>query len=232
MPNHRLRSLYRRRGTGAVNLVLHGHWRSSAAYRVRIALNLKGLDFAQVPHDLRGGEQHAPAYVAIAPQARVPSLETDAGVLTQSLAIIEWLDEAHPLPPLLPADPTDRAVVRAMAQLVACDIHPLNNLSVLQWLRKELGANKDEVTRWTAQWITQGFAALEVMISRHGGVFAFGDAPTLADCCLVPQLYSARRFGVDLREFPRTVAAGDACAALPACVAADPAAQPDADVTH
>ena len=212
-----------------MSLVLHGYWRSSAAYRVRIALNLKGLNYAQVTHDLRTGAQRAPAYVGIAPQGRVPALETDDGVLTQSLAIMEWLDEVYPLPPLLPPDPTDRAVVRAMAQLVACDIHPLNNLPVLQWLRSQFNADEDAISGWIAHWIKQGFAALEVKISRHGGVFAFGDRPTLADCCLVPQLYSAQRFGVDLQEFPKIVAVGEACTAMQACVEAGPSAQPDAD---
>jgi len=212
-----------------VSLILHGYWRSSAAYRVRLALNLKGLDYAQVTHDLRAGAQRAPAYVSIAPQGRVPALETDGSVLTQSLAIMEWLDEMYPLPPLLPADPTDRAVVRAMAQLVACDIHPLNNLPILQWLRTQLNVGEDAVSDWIAHWITQGFAALEVMICRHGGIFAFGDTPTLADCCLVPQLYSAQRYGVDLRDFPQIVAVGEACTALQPCLEAAPTAQPDAD---
>lgn len=212
-----------------MSLVLHGYWRSSAAYRVRIALNLKGLEYAQITHDLRTSAQHAPAYRDMSPQGRVPVLDADGLRLTQSLAIMEWLDEAHPRPPLLPDDPADRAVVRAMAQVIASDIHPLNNLSVLQWLRGEAGADDDTVNAWMRHWITQGFAALELLVARRGGTFAFGEAPTLADCCLVPQLYSARRFNVDLQAFPRLLAVGDACAALPPFAAAEPARQPDAD---
>jgi len=209
--------------------VLHGYWRSGTSYRVRIALNLKGLDHAQATHDLRTGEQRSDAYRALNPQGLVPALETDSAVLTQSLAILEWLEERHPEPPLLPTGAEDRAIVRAMAALIACDVHPLNNLRVLDALRKDFGAEDAAVKRWIARWIGDGFAALEVMIARRGCGFAWGDAPTIADCCLVPQVYSAERFGVDLSPYPAIVAAADRARALPAFAAAHPDRQPDAD---
>lgn len=210
-------------------LVLHNYWRSSASYRVRIALNLKGLDYAQVTHDLRTGAQRAPGYKALNPQGMVPALEADGAVLTQSPAILEWLEERYPAPALLPADADSRAVVRAMAALIACDIHPLNNLRVLSALRETFAATPEQVSGWIARWISDGFAALEDMIARHGGRFAFGDTPTLADCCLVPQVYSAERFGVDLAPYPRLRAAVEAALTLPAVATAHPARQPDAD---
>jgi len=206
-----------------MNLTLHGYWRSGAAWRVRIALGLKGLDYTAVPHDLRIGAQASPAYLALAPQGLVPALEADGAVLTQSLAIMEWLE------PLLPTDALARAHVRAMAGAIACDIHPLNNLRVLQSLRHDLGADKAQIAAWEARWITTGFAALEASVARHGGRFAFGDTPTLADCCLIPQIGSARRFGVDLAAFPRLVAVDAHCATLNPFRAAAPAAQSDAD---
>ncbi|GGY91717.1 maleylacetoacetate isomerase [Novosphingobium colocasiae] len=211
-----------------MSLVLHGYWRSSAAYRVRIALALKGLEYQPVSHDLRGGAQHAPAYRALAPQALVPALEADGQVLTQSLAILEWLEETHPAPALLPAGAGERAIVRAMALCVACDIHPLNNLRVLQVLKHDLGLDEAARDRWVARWIGEGFAALETMVARHGGQYCFGDEPGLADCCLVPQIYNARRFGVDLEPYPRLVAIDGACQALAAFAAAAPENQPDA----
>jgi maleylpyruvate isomerase len=213
----------------AMSLRLHGYWRSTASYRVRIGLNLKGLDYQQAPHDLRVGDQRDPAYLALAPQGLVPALETDGSVFTQSLAILEWLDERFPEPPLLPADPDARAVVRGIAALIACDIHPLNNLRVLSALRSDLFARQAQVDAWIARWIGEGFAALEQLIGRHGGDFAFGDAPTLADCCLVPQVYSAERFKVDLAAFPRIRAVAARANALEAFAAAHPARQPDAD---
>lgn len=212
-----------------MTLVLHDYWRSSASYRVRIALNLKALDYAQVAHDLRTGAQRDAAYLAIAPQGRVPALEADGIVLNQSLAIVEWLEETHPLPRLLPEDPADRAVVRAMATLVACDIHPLNNLPVLQLLRTDMGASEEALNAWIARWISQGFAALERMVNLHGGAFTFGDSPTMADCCLIPQVYSARRFGVDLQAYPRIIAVHDRCMNISAFSDAEPSNQPDAD---
>ena len=211
-------------------ITLHGYWRSTASYRVRIALNLKGADYDQVFHDLRRGEQREAAYRAIAPQGLVPALETDGGVLTQSLAILEWADEQWPRPPLLPADPHGRSVVRAMAALVATDIHPLNNLRVLQALRGTFGASEGQINDWIARWTTDGFEALESLIARYGGPFAYGDQPGLADCLLVPQVYSADRFKVDLSGFPLIRRAASSAAALPAFAAAHPSAQPDADV--
>ena len=211
-----------------MSLVLHTYWRSGAAWRVRIALALKGIAAAQVPHDLRLGEQALPAYRAIQPQGLVPALDTGAGVLTQSLAILEWLEEVYPDPPLLPADPVRRAQVRAIAQTIACDIHPLHNLRVLQALRQSFGADEAQVERWIARWIGDGLAALEPRVAAHGGPFAFGDAPTLAECCLVPQIYAARRFSVDLAPFPRLVAIDARCADLPAFQAAHPDCQADA----
>lgn len=208
---------------------LHGYWRSSAAYRVRIGLNLKGLVYEQQSYDLRVGAHRQEAFLALAPQGLVPALATDEGVFVQSTAILEWLEEYAPLPPLLPADRPGRAVVRAMAALVACDIHPLNNLRVLSALRTDLKADSDEVSAWIARWVNQGFGGLEPMIARHGAGFAHGDQPTLADCFLVPQVYSAERFKVDLAPFPHIVAAAERARAHPAFRAAHPDAQPDAD---
>lgn len=207
-------------------LTLHGYWRSSAAYRVRIALNLKGLAYDQVTYDLRQKAEKAEAYAALNPQKLVPALRIDDGAtLTQSPAILEWLEETYPEPRLLPENRIDRAHVRAMAAVVACDIHPVNNLRILNSLR-EIGASDDQVNAWVARWIDDGFDALEAMIS---GRFCFGDAPTLADCCLVPQVYNARRFKLDLARWPRIRAVAETCDALPAFAAARPEAQPDAD---
>ncbi|HEY4546420.1 MAG TPA: maleylacetoacetate isomerase [Pedomonas sp.] len=210
-------------------LTLHSYWRSSASYRVRIALNLKGLDYAQVTHDLRTGAHEASAYAALNPQQMVPALETDGGVIAQSLAILEWLEERYPEPSLLPGSAQDRAVVRAMAATIACDIHPLNNLRILKSLRQDLNATPEQINAWAQRWIRQGFAALEAMIARHDGTYAFGDTPTLADCCLVPQVYSAERFETDLTPYPRLMAAVRAAQGLPAVAAAHPTEQPDAD---
>lgn len=212
-----------------MTLRLHGYWRSSAAYRVRLALALKELDYDQHPHDLRTGAQGAPDYLALNPQGLVPALETDDGVLVQSPAILEWLEESHPRPPLLPTAARDRAVVRAMAATISCDVHSLNNLRVLQRLRGELGADAEQVKAWIGHWIATSFVALEVMITRHGAEFAFGDAPTLADCYLVPQVYSAERFAVDLSSYPHLTRAAATLRALPQAAAAHPDAQPDAD---
>jgi maleylpyruvate isomerase len=210
-------------------LVLHSYWRSSAAYRVRIGLNLKGVAYAQVTHDLRTDAHRAADYLALDPQGLVPTLETSDGVLTQSLAILEWLEERHPDPPLLPKTPGARAIVRGMAQIVAADIHPLNNLRVLGVLRRDLGASEVQTQAWIHKWIADGFAALETLIAAHGGEFSFGDAPTLADCALVPQVYNAGRFGADLAPYPSLMRVARAAAALPAFAEAHPSRQPDAD---
>ncbi|RZJ02788.1 MAG: maleylacetoacetate isomerase [Brevundimonas sp.] len=210
-------------------MILHGYWRSGAAYRTRIALNLKGLAYEQRGHDLRTGGQKDPAYVALNPQGMVPALEVDGAVLTQSPAILEWLEEAHPEPPLLPRALADRAHVRAMAALVACDIHPLNNLRVGKALRESFGADQAAVDAWAGRWITPGFEALETLVSQHGAGWSFGDTPTLADCFLIPQIYSARRFNVALDGFPRLLAVNERAAEHPAFAAAHPDRQPDAD---
>ncbi|WP_445190864.1 maleylacetoacetate isomerase [Sphingomonas sp. Tas61C01] len=209
-------------------MILHGYWRSSAAYRVRIALALKGVTYGQATHDLRTGEQGAAAYRALNPRGLVPALETGDGVIVQSPAILEWIEERFPTPALLPAGADDRAAVRAMIAIVACDIHPLNNLRVQTMLRRDLGADDAAVSAWIARWIGDGFAALETLIARHGSGFAFGDAPGLADCVLVPQVYSAERFAVDLAPYPALMAAADRARGLDAFQQAHPDRQPDA----
>ena len=210
-------------------MILHGYWRSGAAYRVRIALALKGVAYEQVNHDLRTGAHAADAYAALNAQHLVPTLVDGDTVLTQSGAIIEWLDETHPEPALLPPDAGGRAIVRSMAAIIGADTHPLHNLRVLTALRDDLGADDAAVQAWIARWIGAGFAALEPLIARRGAGFAYGDAPTIADCFLVPQLFSAERFAVDLAPYPALVAAGERARALAAVAAAHPSRQPDAD---
>jgi maleylacetoacetate isomerase len=213
-------------------LTLFGYWRSSAAYRVRIGLNLKGVAYAQVPvHLVRdGGEQHHDDYIALNPQQLVPALQHGQRVLTQSLAILEYLDEVFPQPALLPFDSAGRARVRSLAQLVACDIHPLNNLRVMQYLDATLQAPPAARNAWTLHWMQAGFEAMEAMLAGadETGSFCHGDQPGLADCCLVPQLYNARRFELDLTPFPTLRRIEMACLALPAFDAARPERQPDA----
>jgi maleylacetoacetate isomerase len=214
-------------------LRLYTYWRSSAAYRVRIVLALKGLAYESVPrHLLRaGGEQRRADYLATNPQGLVPALEHDGCVVTQSLAICEYLEEICPQPPLLPADPRGRAAVRAMALAIACDIHPLNNLRVQQYLRAELGQDDEGVTRWSRHWIARGFQALEQLVSRNSadGRHCFGATVTLADAFLVPQLYNARRAQLDLAPYPGLLAVAQHLESLPAFAAARPEAQPDAE---
>jgi maleylacetoacetate isomerase/maleylpyruvate isomerase len=210
-----------------MQLTLHSAWRSSAAYRVRIGLNLKGLAYDIAPVNLVANQHQAPAFAALNPQRLLPALEVGGRTLTQSLAILEWLDETVPQPALLPADPFDRAVVRSMAQIVASDIHPVNNLLILRALT-DLGVDEPGREAWIGRWITDGFSALETLVARHGGDYAFGDTPTLADCCLVPQVYNAERFRTDLAPFPAIRAVAERARAHPAFAAAHPNQQPDA----
>ena len=212
-------------------LKLYTYFRSSAAYRVRIALNLKGLPYESVPvHLLRdGGEQHAPDYAQLNPAELVPTLVDGEHSLGQSLAIIEYLDEVHPSPPLLPGNALARARIRALAQSIACDMHPLNNLRVLQYLAREHQLDEAAKAMWVRHWITLGFTALEAQLQHAStGVFCHGDTPTLADCCLVPQMFHARRFDTPLEGFPTLCRIEAACLALDAFQRAAPEAQADA----
>ena len=214
---------------------LYSYFRSSAAYRVRIALNLKGIAYDTIPIHLvkDGGHNKRPEFRAVNPQMRVPVLVTPAGdTLTQSLAIIEYLEETHPQPALLPKDPVARAKVRALAELVACDIHPLNNTSPLRYLKHSMGQEQSAIDAWYHHWVVSGFEALEAMIehvSPLSGPYLCGNEVTLADLCLVPQVYNARRLKVPLEKFPKIVAADIACLALSAFDKARPENQPDAE---
>ena len=212
---------------------LYTFFRSSASYRVRIALNMKSLAYEQMPIHLRrgGGEQLGATYKAINPQALVPTIDDNGKILTQSLAIIEYLEETHPNPPLLPANPADRALVRSMAMIVACEVHPIQNLRVLNFVKKEYNQTDAQVNRWAQHWIDLGLTALELMIlaQSNRGNFCFGDAPTLADICLIPQLGNARRYGCDLSKYPKILAIEKTCMALPAFANAAPEKQPDAE---
>lgn len=214
-----------------MDLKLYTYWRSSAAYRVRIALNLKGVSFESAAINIKPGEdeQTGQDYAALNPQMRVPSLELPGGqVVGQSMAIIEWVEETYPDPPLLPADPIERARCRAFADIIACDIHPLNNLSVLADLKTRFGAGSDQTGDWYRHWIEVGFRSLEALAQGCEGAFLFGDTPTLAEICLVPQVYNARRFDMDLSAFPRLVEVDGKCQELEAFKASAPEAQPDA----
>jgi maleylpyruvate isomerase len=210
---------------------LYGFSRSSAAFRLRIALNLKNLDYDQVSIHLRRGEQRAPDYLKLNPQALVPALVDGDLVLIQSLATIDYLDELHPNLPLLPNTPEGRARVRALAQIVACEIHPLGNLRVLQYLAKELKQDEPAVQRWFNHWIALGFQAFESLIAGHPetGRFCHGDQPTVADICLVPQVFNAKRYALDLTPYPTLMRIFETCMTMPAFDRAQPSKQPDAE---
>lgn len=210
---------------------LFTYFRSSAAYRVRIALALKGVEHEQLYIHLRKGEQQAPDYSALNPQKLVPTLIDGPNVLNQSLAILEYLEETHPEPPLLPSDPAARAQVRAVAQSIACDIHPLNNLRVLKYLKDELRIGEDRRNTWYRHWVAEGFQALEYTLAKQSpkSAFCFGDQPGLADVVLVPQIYNARRFDVDMTPYPTLCRIEEACFDLPAFKDTAPEVQPDAD---
>jgi maleylpyruvate isomerase len=212
---------------------LYTFFRSSASYRVRIALNLKAIGCEQAPIHLRrgGGEQLMPAYTAINPQALVPALEDNGRILTQSLAIIEYLEETHPNPPLLPKDPADRALVRSMALVIACEVHPIQNLRVLNYVKTTYNQTDEQVNKWAQHWIDLGLAALQELIVAQPkrGKFCFGEVPTLADICLIPQLGNARRYGCDLSKYPTILDIEKNCNAIPAFVNAAPEKQPDAE---
>lgn len=212
-------------------VTLHGYYRSSASFRVRIALNLKGMAYKTIPHHLRRGEQNLPDYRRINPQGLVPALEIDGQAFMQSLAIMEYLDETHPDPPLLPKNAAGRARVRALSQIIACDVHPIDNLRVLTYLRGPLCQPDEVVARWYNHWIAEGFHALEVSLarSRETGRFCHGDTVSLADICLVPQVVNAMTYALDLSSFPTLKRIADAALALPAFEHALPANQEDAE---
>ena len=209
---------------------LYTYFRSSAAFRVRIALNLKGLAYEPVFVHLAKGEHRAAPYAKVNPQALLPTLELDSGKrITQSLAIIEYLDEAHPAKPLIPQDGLGRARVRSLSYLIASEIHPLNNLRVLQHLKRALGQNEDQINAWYRHWIADGLAKLEAELAAASGKFCHGDAPTMADCCLVPQIFNAKRYQSDLAPYPKTMRVFEACMQLEAFDRAQPSKQPDAE---
>jgi maleylpyruvate isomerase len=208
---------------------LYTFFRSSAAFRVRIALNLKGVEYETVAVDLPRGEHRRPEFLATNPLASVPVIDDDGTVLSQSLAIIDYLDARHPEPRLIPLEPVARARVQAFAQSIACEVHPLNNLRVLKYLRTELGLDEAAVRRWYHHWVAESFRGLEALLRQSsGGTFCFGDAVSLADVCLVPQVYNARRFGCDLAPYPTLVRIADSLRALPAFARAAPENEPDA----
>jgi maleylacetoacetate isomerase len=208
---------------------LYNYFRSSASFRVRIALELKGLSYDYLPVHLVKGEHKQAGYAAISPTALVPTLELDSGErLGQSMAIMEYLDETHPNPPLLPADAVGRATVRALAQLIACEIHPLNNLRVLKYLTRDLKVDEEAKNTWYRHWVRDGLEAFERQLAAlPASTYCYGDTPTLADCCLVPQIFNGKRFNVNFDGLPRTMAAFDACMAHPAFQKAQPSSCPD-----
>lgn len=213
--------------------VLYSYWRSSSSYRVRIALNLKGIDYQQVPVHLvsNGGEQNQPAYREINPLGLVPALVHDGQVVVQSLAICEYLEQAFPTPPLLPADKQGRARVRSIAQSISSEIQPMNNLAVMQYLKNEMGQTEQAVRKWYVYWVDRGFSAIESWLgSKDTGRYCHGDAPGLADCFLVPQVYNAERFNCDLEPYPRIMRITSLCRALPGFRAAAPEHQPDTEI--
>lgn len=218
-----------------MSLKLYTYFRSSAAYRVRIALNLKGIDYDSIPvHLLQdGGQQLLPAYRAVNPSALVPALDDDGAILTQSLAMLEYLEETRPAVPLLPTDALGRARVRALALAIACDAHPLTNLRVLKYLKNTLGLSDEAKQEWYRHWMAEGLAAVEALLAQGDpagtGLFCHGDSPTMADCCLVPQVFNAQRFAIDLAPYPRVARIHAHCAGLPAFAAAHPSRQPDAE---
>ena len=218
-----------------MSMKLYTYFRSSAAYRVRIALNLKGIAYDSIPvHLLQdGGQQLLPAYRAVNPSALVPALDDDGAILTQSLAMLEYLDETRPAVPLLPADALGRARVRALALAIACDAHPLTNLRVLKYLKNTLGLSDEAKQEWYRHWMAEGLAAVEALLAQGDpagtGLFCHGDSPTMADCCLVPQVFNAQRFAIDLAPYPRVARIHAHCAGLPAFAAAHPSRQPDAE---
>jgi maleylpyruvate isomerase len=207
---------------------LYDYWRSSAAYRVRIALNFKGLTYEQVAVDLRAGAQRTPAFLELNPQGLVPVLEDDGVRLTQSLPILNYLEERYPEPALLPKDAAGRATSRAIAVAIACEIHPLNNLRVLQYLERDLGLGEAQRLVWYHHWVAEGFRALEAMLARSAGDFCVGDAPSLADVCLVPQVYNARRYQCELEPYPTILGIDERCRQIVAFARAAPERQPDA----
>ena len=207
---------------------LYDYWRSSAAYRVRLALNFKGLSYEQVPVDLRDGAQRAPGFLELNPQGLVPVLEDDGVVLTQSLPILNYLEERYPEPALLPKDLPGRAKSRGIAVAIACEMHPLNNLRVLQYLERELGLSEAQRLAWYHHWVAEGLGAIETMLARSAGACCVGDAPSLADVCLVPQVYNARRYQCDLAPYPTIRRIDERCREIEGFAKAAPERQPDA----
>lgn len=209
-------------------LKLYSFFRSSASWRVRICLALKGIHYEVIPINLRDTAKDLPEYRALNPQGFVPTLVTEEGAMSQSLPIVEYLETMYPEPPLLPRNPSARATVQAMAAIIACDIHPLNNLRVLNYLRKTLGHDEAQITAWYQHWVHEGLQALESMVAAHGGLYCFGDRVSLADICLVPQFYNARRFAVDVARYPALLAIDSRLQSLPAFANSAPEMQIDA----